>query len=594
MNFNVGTDSRGPVSDVQNFNYNDTRGNHIQGRQNEGGLRRVLVNVKQGDVPLNLTNTNIVFEGLMADGEHRIIDSSHGTIINAAAGQFSFTFPYAAFAYFGTYKQALFVIKREAGAIATLEFSFDVLVNLVEPSTMPENYITPFDKILKDLGDLYDNSDKDFQKKLADWGDQVNNTIFNLNGQYGNIQETANLVQSKLDNIAQKAAAGDLATHGEMEAFKNDVNADVQKSLTVAPEATEVFGGYVKDKDVAALNNLKNSIDKTKFNLVFMTDNHYSSLTSDPNKPTNYTLQHVANASYFDNVDAIILGGDNVDGDVRSLANLTSDTRQITYKLLLGSMNNVDKFFLLGNHDDGSLRVVDWVTQGRSYDKPIPFTEAQMKGFYHTADLLNDEHRVNDSLYFYKDYPDKKVRLIGLNSDDMPEDILNPDGSQKYDRLHHMGWRQEQLNWLANTALSNFPKGYTALIVQHTPLDGDGGSQFYNTDAIQQILGAFKAGASTTITGNTPDFGINISTTFAEQGPQKLAGCIHGHLHKEDYKQVAGVNDIGVTSSVVNPITDDITEDEDTDAFDVVTVDTETSTVSLQGFGRATDRKFDY
>lgn len=601
MTFNIDKDTRKLVDATQDYDidFHDNKYNWLTARQYEDSMRQVEVHVIKGDgSPYDLTGVNPVFEGWLPDSLHRVYDSKHSVVLDPQGGIFRFDFPARAFSVAGSYKQAFFRLMRDSDSIATLEFSLDILADKVISGIVPSDYVSPFEDLYGQLQDIINGAGGKFDSQIADWSKQVNATITNLNADYSEIQTTYNaakatldLLQTQLQSMIDKAASDDLVTHKEFGAFKDNVTQSVKDSLTIPDADTDVVDGAIKQEDIPALKSLKEKIDTTKFNILFMTDNHFGSFFIDPKRPSNNNIQHLANADYFDNVDAIVIGGDNIDGYLNNIDALKSDTRRFTDKLFLGSNNNVDKFILLGNHDNGSWRDSMWREAGRADTLPPIISMNDFQNFYRTKLDLNSEHRNNDSLYFYKDYPAKKVRLIGLNSDDLPV-IYNDDGSPKYDQIHDMGWSQQQLDWLANQALANFPKDYTALIVQHTPLDGDGDSTFHNMDGIQQILNAFKNGTSKTITGDEPDFGINVVTNFASQGPQKLAGCLHGHLHKESYEQVMGINDIGFTSSTPNPSSSNKTPD--SDAFSIVSIDNVNNKVDIKGFGRATDREFVY
>lgn len=452
---------------------------------------------------------------------------------------------------------------------------------------------TELQKVLDAAQALVNTENSNFGAAMLDWKQQVTSLLTDVNGDVAKVQTTLTLVQSELDKLNTKIQGSDLVTVTDLKTFTTTINQQLTDTLAVNIDESELFGGTVKPADSTILKAMDQALDVNKFNFVFMTDNHFGQLSNFPTKPTNYALQHVANANYFGNVDAVVLGGENTDGSTIPMAALTSDVRQMASKFLYGGLTDADRFALLGNHDDGSLRTDSWVTDGKRYEFPGAITEAQLANYYHTADCTYGEQRVNGSFYFYKDYPAKKIRLIGLNSDDMPEDMLNADGSQTYSRQHHLGYRQAQLDWLANTALANWPDGYTAVILAHVPLDGDGGvdgKTNFNFGALQQILSAFKNGESKSVTGTTPNFEVNVTTNFNQQGPQPIAGLFHGHLHKESYNQVSGINNIGMAASI--PGFDPNMAD--SDAFVIITIDTVAQRIGIKGFGRATDRQFNY
>lgn len=223
LNFNVGTDQRGLVSDVQNFKLGNDARNWVQARQFEGEMRTVVVNVLEGTIPLNLTGTTIWFEGLMSDGKTRIIDAKHGTILSPSTGQFRFEFPYAAFATFGSYKQSFFKIVRDGKSIATLEFTLDVLVNLVEDGLVPLDYITPFQDLYAKLDDIYQKADSEIKGKVIEWQQQVTELITGLNGDYAAIQTIVLSLKTSLGGLEDKIKSDGLLTVAEMDPFTKEI-----------------------------------------------------------------------------------------------------------------------------------------------------------------------------------------------------------------------------------------------------------------------------------------------------------------------------------------------------------------------------------
>lgn len=538
--------------DILLDSYNSTIPEPIVGRQGDkNGAVTLHVAITDRGTAVDLTGQTINLMAETAKGTAIVADNSGVTLTDAVNGKFDYAIPNSLWIEAGKITKAYFSLNDTDGQETTYDLIFIVKKAIDISQNKADDYVTIIDGTLRDL-------------------------------------------KTKVDAIYADFSAGNFYNKNQVDTFVDDLKTSISDASNTNVYESELFGGSVKSEDINTLSAMNQELDTSKFNFVFMTDIHFGRLSNLPTKPTNYTLQHVANANYFGNVDATVLGGDNTDGSTIPLAALISDVRQMAAKFMYGGLTDVDRFTLLGNHDDGSLRTDSWVSDGKRYEFPGSISENQLANYYHTVDCIYGEKRVNGSFYFYKDYPDKKIRLIGLNSDDMPEDILNPDGSQKYSRQHHLGYRQEQLNWLANTALANWPAGYTAVVMSHVALEGDAsgveGETNFNFGTLQQILSAFKNGENKTVTGTTPNFEINVTTNFSQQGPQPIAGLFHGHWHKESYSQISGINDIGMTSSLpgIDPTMTD------SDAFVIITIDTKSRKINIKGFGRATDRQFDY
>lgn len=609
MTFNIDNDRRNLVDDKQNFNidFHDSKYNWLEARQYEESMRQVEVHVVHGNgSPVDLTGMNPVFEGWLPEGVYRIIDAKHSVMIDAQNGIFRFDFPAPAFQVAGSYKQAFFRLMKDGKSVTTLEFSLDVMADKVISGLVPSDYITPFEDLYNNLKNYITKSNGDFDTAMTQWKKDVANLVTNLNADVSGINLTITEIKTQLSALEDKIKADGLLTQADFDAQIKIVNETINNALTqlkqpIPVNDTIIVGRPVSTEHKSALDNLKASIDQDKFNMVFITDNHYAQQSELDDYAPGYAIDHLNNALYLDDsVDAIVAGGDNIDGHNNSYAGILNDQKKFAIELLYGSNNHADKFALKGNHDDGSWRLYAYregnLTYQNSTPETIPF--AQFRADYQNADLLFEEHRNGDSNYFYKDYPEKKVRLIGLDSNDTPEDKLTSDGGLKYVGINYMGYRQEQLDWIANTALQNVPENYTTIIIGHcgadpTPYDDDLSDPTYghhtNQAQLNQIINNFIKGTSETITNNVKDFEINVKTDFTSQGPRVMAGYIHGHDHKENYSTTVGFNSIGVINSF-GPSW----RYGDNDGWNLITLDAENHKLIFKGFGLATNRTIVY
>ncbi|QGZ70040.1 DUF2479 domain-containing protein [Pediococcus pentosaceus] len=605
MTFNIDKDRRNLVDDKQNFNidFHDSKYNWLQARQYEESMRQVEVHVVHGDgSPVDLTGVNPVFEGWLPEGVYRIIDAKHSVMIDAQNGIFRFDFPAPAFQVAGSYKQAFFRLMKDGKSVTTLEFSLEVLADKVISGLVPSDYITPFEDEYDKLIAIVEKADSKFAEQLIKWQNEFNKIIGDLNGDYIRIKSLADALDARLKTLEDKIKADGLLTQAEfdkqMASFLDEVNDKLSILSTPIYVEQTIYGDPVGEQAPEIkqkLDSLTVGINPDKFNFVFITDPHYASSEETANLSVSYGVNHVNRALYLDQyVDMMVLGGDNIDGNQASIEGILTDQAQIATEFLFGSDNNSDKFPLKGNHDDGTERQV-YFEAGRRPDRipslPAVITDAQFKRDYHTGDLLFGETRKGNSNYFYKDYPDKKIRIIGLDSNDRPE-IKNDDGTEKYLGIWHLGYRQEQINWLANVALKNVPEDYTTLIVAHMQSWVKNGTNIHNADLVNKIIGDFITGGSTTLTSDDKDWEVNVKTDFTQQGARVLAGWIHGHEHSENIRTDGGYNNIGILASV------GLGEAQnwlgDTDGWNLIELDTEKRTLTLKGFGIATDRKFDY
>lgn len=222
LKFRIGKDKRKLVP-INGFELNDADSNNpqwIQGRQNEDGGRQVFVDLEDEDgSPVNLTGANAIFKGVLPGGEYKIWDHKHSTIIDAQAGRFRYTFPKRAMAIAGSYKQAFFEVYREGSKLATLEFNFEVLADLVEENIIPSDYITPFEDLYFKLKDYIAKANGDFEAAMTQWKKDVADLITELNADIGSINLTVDEIKTQLGTLEDKIKADGLLTQAELDVF---------------------------------------------------------------------------------------------------------------------------------------------------------------------------------------------------------------------------------------------------------------------------------------------------------------------------------------------------------------------------------------
>lgn len=254
--------------------------NWVQGRQNADSLRQVFINIKQGsnNMPYDVTGFVLQFAGRTAvhsDGRsYRIIDNS-SVVIDGANGRLRFTFPAAAFAVAGTYKQAYFRLIREADykCVATLEFDLSVLQDFVFSDIIPSDWVDPFNDVRKQLqasladfqaqskSDLADTK-KQLQAVFDQANQRVSDTVEQMTSLGATVKEGLQTAQTALEALQLKIQQDGLFTQGEAEQFKKNVfsvavnsfeNVDeMSKSTDLAEGATAKTQGYYAKGDGGA------------------------------------------------------------------------------------------------------------------------------------------------------------------------------------------------------------------------------------------------------------------------------------------------------------------------------------------------------
>lgn len=269
LKFRIGKDKRKLVP-INGFELNDVDSNNpqwIQGRQNEDGGRQVFVDLEDEDgSPVNLTGANAIFKGVLPGGEYKIWDHKHSTIIDAQAGRFRYTFPKRAMAIAGSYKQAFFEVYREGSKLATLEFNFEVLADLVEENIIPSDYITPFEDLYGKLKEYLVKFNGDFEAAMAQWKKDVADLITELNADVSGINLTITEIKTQLSALEDKIKADGLFTKADFDKFMSDINDQL---------------ALMASKD--ELGKLKERVDNSYLEALTL------SMTYNPNDTTRYT-----------------------------------------------------------------------------------------------------------------------------------------------------------------------------------------------------------------------------------------------------------------------------------------------------------------
>ena len=317
---------------------------------------------------------------------------------------------------------------------------------------------------------------------------------------------------------------------------------------------------------------------------------------------TAKSLEHYqwcALSTLYNHADALIALGDNINGDEPT--GRLNMTLMHVRAMLQTKYVRTAMFMIRGNHDNGAGHQN---TEGESADEVLD--DNAIKGGFGTKLNYYGEVRDGDSLYFYKDFPEKKVRIIGLDSNDIPLEKKDSNGHYAY-ATSTAGFRSQQLNWFANKALMLPDNTWQVVVFFHIPFPSAfrqwaEDNTFKNYHHAIAILNAFKNGTSVNINDTSnPDFAIaGLQVDYSAQGHGTLIAVVNGNLHR-DYQDTSILNGtpiIEVTtsasfvSSVVNDSKQRNTKDED--AWDIISINTKERKIHCYRFGRGSDRDFTY
>lgn len=263
-------------SNVSNIDYGNNP-NWVQARQYEDGLRQVFVEITNEDgSPYDLTGSNVLFEGILPDNEHKILDNSHAVFYeDPTSGKFRFDLPAAAFAVAGQYKQAFFRITKGYQNVATLEFKLEVLADMVISGLVPSDYISPLEDFLtevkaaesKTLAELKDTQNKTLDDIKAN-GDKALATLQDLEIQ--NVATLKKIVDDKVNEINNLMAITNSSNQSVLSELTNAKNllVDLQTKikedgLFTKYEADNLFEEF-KDKTQQLSQKVDTSMSEAK------------------------------------------------------------------------------------------------------------------------------------------------------------------------------------------------------------------------------------------------------------------------------------------------------------------------------------------
>lgn len=482
-------------------------------------------------------------------------------------------------------------------------------------------YISELDKAIKETEDDLKAGQKEQQQILDEYRQKVTDLINQVNGQVADVQTTLANLRTTILALEAKAENDNLFTQAEAEAFKQTLQETVQNTLDefqsqfngpafqeaqqASLDTNMMYGESLPSYFQDSFNHVTQDIPSgsSVVNIATIADAHWQEEgVTIFDGYTAKSLEHYqwcALSTLYNHADALIALGDNINGD--------EPTRRLNMTLmhvramLQTKYVRTAMFMIRGNHDNGAGHQN---TEGKSADEVLD--DNAVKNGFGTKFNYYGEVRDGDSFYFYKDFPEKKVRIIGLDSNDIPLEKKDSNGHYAYD-TNTAGFRSQQLNWFANKALMLPDNTWQVVVFFHIPFPNAFGqwaedNTFKNYHHAIAILNAFKNGTSVNINDTSnPDFTITgLQADYGKQGQGTLIAVVNGHLHRDDQDTsiLNGTPIIEVTTSAsfVSSVVDDSkrrnTNDED--AWDIISINTKERKIHCYRFGRGNDRDFTY
>lgn len=329
------------------------------------------------------------------------------------------------------------------------------------------------------------------------------------------------------------------------------------------------------------LNHINENTPNNKIVFGIQTDTHYS-INANYIENNFYNLVNLTKIIDFNFVCNL---GDMVDGNSTVLTSKSDIKRALDiYK----NINNTDFLYIKGNHDNNTYYTYT-NTKNRSIKEII-----EKEWFYENINLqcshLNNVVVDKNVNYYFKDYG--KVRVICLDTQDLPEATVNANGQLIFGSIYNAGIDQDQIDWLI-TALS-VPSDYSVVILSHHSLaDGEayGNDNVHNANVVRGILEAFKNGSSYSITNKPIDntyMVVSVNCDFSSYGRHDVIGNFAGHCHCDKTNIINGITYIQTDSSMYNSSKNKDERnmnDHTSDVIDIPIVDLDNKQVTIYRFG---------
>lgn len=330
------------------------------------------------------------------------------------------------------------------------------------------------------------------------------------------------------------------------------------------------------------------------FTFCYQTDTHYSQ------SGTYKTLDNLKNLV-------------NIDHSIKP--NFCSNLGDVTHGYLNRAVGMDDymkamsvykaiKMFLpvQGNHENNTLYTFQH-TQNRSIKEII-----QKNWFFDSVFvpfcIKNNGVIDKDKLYYSVNFD--KVKVIVLDTNDLPETEVNSNGQLIFASGYQAGIRQEQLDWLIDTLKMTNPK--PVVILSHHSLSAgasEDANTVYNANAVRGILESYNTSGTFTLEQNPYGgeyFKISVNCDFTgakEYKGANVIGCFAGHTHADAMYTINNIHYVVSDSSV--PDTSKNKEarksDATSDVIETVKIDTSKKEVNIIRFGygiAVKDRSFTY
>lgn len=364
---------------------------------------------------------------------------------------------------------------------------------------------------------------------------------------------------------------------------------------------TEQPADYVVAEASAVVDKVISREGANPFRFIAFADAHQKNDDADISNGNRDAGHGMAEILKQIGVDFITFLGDAAWG---AYANTTEEVREqlkTFNRCFASAFKGENQLRIEGNHDDANYSTIEVNGVAASTEK-LPASAVHAFFYSYNKDVVFDPEHITDG-YCYRDFPNHKIRVICLNTNQGTEDGGVMEGYQ--------------LKWFAETALDMTEKAdWNVMILSHHPLDYGAATLFKDA---AHILDCFIKGIALSFTTTN---GAVIDINYAGKNCAFIAN-FHGHAHSFSVVQMQKYRDnaymdmdalaicipnacfsrnnqyIGNESERLARYSTETTYNKtagttESTSFNVVTVCTDTQMIYLDVYGAGIDREVTY
>ena len=275
---------------------------------------------------------------------------------------------------------------------------------------------------------------------------------------------------------------------------------------------------------------IKDMQTKDTFSILYAADIHYIRMYA-KYVPAYYKVKEMVEFSKFAGFDLMAIAGDIVDGNT-TLKRQKRDLYDII--TLVRESKTTSVAISKGNHDDNS-----WYTFKN--DLGLESVLSCDEWYSHVINPIRVQYPIvldSENMtggYYYIDYPLHKIRVINLNTSDVPY-VIDDEGKliEEYCSQWNMGMSESQLIWLTEALRFDEP-GWAVIFISHThPTEKDRlGKTVSNGTLAWEIINAYKNGEKGVVKSDNKYYEANVEFDFSENKSNEVLLYLHGHIHED-------------------------------------------------------------